>query len=59
VRGPVIDFHCHLLAARHGKVWFEAAAHHGIDLATIHIEAGDAEAKVGDNWNEMEKYKAA
>src|SRR4051812_33896108 len=31
VRGPVIDFHCHLLAARHGKGWFEAAAHYGID----------------------------
>ena len=31
VRGPVIDFHCHLLARRHGKVWFEAAAHYGID----------------------------
>jgi hypothetical protein len=31
VRGPVIDFHCHLLANRHGKDWFEAAAHHGID----------------------------
>ncbi len=31
VRGPVIDFHTHLLAARHGKVWFEAARHYGID----------------------------
>ncbi|HZL33702.1 MAG TPA: amidohydrolase family protein [Tepidisphaeraceae bacterium] len=31
VRGPVIDFHCHLLAARHGKAWFEAANHYGID----------------------------
>ncbi|HEX8522674.1 MAG TPA: amidohydrolase family protein [Tepidisphaeraceae bacterium] len=31
VRGPVIDFHCHLLAARHGKDWFEAADHFGID----------------------------
>lgn len=31
VRGPVIDFHCHLFAARHAKVWFEAAAHYGID----------------------------
>src|SRR5687767_4191656 len=29
--GIVIDFHCHLLAARHAKVWFEAAAHFGID----------------------------
>jgi len=32
VRGPVIDFHCHLLAARHAKVWFETADHYGIDL---------------------------
>jgi hypothetical protein len=31
VRGPVIDFHCHLLANRHAKDWFEAAAHYGID----------------------------
>jgi len=31
VRGTVIDFHCHLLAARHAKVWFETAAHFGID----------------------------
>jgi predicted TIM-barrel fold metal-dependent hydrolase len=31
VRGIVIDFHCHLLAARHAKPWFEAARHYGID----------------------------
>ena len=31
VRGRVIDFHCHLLGARHGKAWFEAADHYGID----------------------------
>src|SRR5687767_986136 len=31
VNGIVIDFHCHLLANRHGKAWFEAAAHYGID----------------------------
>src|SRR3954466_8069425 len=31
VRGPVIDFHCHLLARRHAEVWFEAADHYGID----------------------------
>ncbi|HYO10003.1 MAG TPA: amidohydrolase family protein [Tepidisphaeraceae bacterium] len=29
--GIVIDFHCHLLAARHAPAWFEAAAHYGID----------------------------
>src|SRR3954447_11531430 len=32
VRGIVIDFHCHLLAARHAKVWFETARHYGIDV---------------------------
>ncbi len=31
VKGIVIDFHSHLLAARHGDVWFEAARHYGID----------------------------
>jgi len=31
VQGIVIDFHCHLFAARHAKVWFESAAHYGID----------------------------
>src|SRR4051794_2220788 len=31
VRGWVIDAHTHLLAARHAKDWFEAAAHYGID----------------------------
>jgi predicted TIM-barrel fold metal-dependent hydrolase len=31
VNGPVIDFHCHLLANRHAKDWFEAARHYGID----------------------------
>jgi len=31
VKGAVIDFHTHLVAARHGKVWFETAAHFGID----------------------------
>ena len=31
VRGPVVDFHCHLHAARHGRGWFEAADHYGID----------------------------
>jgi predicted TIM-barrel fold metal-dependent hydrolase len=31
VKGIAIDFHTHLLAARHGKVWFETAVHFGID----------------------------
>ena len=32
VRGKVIDFHCHLVAARHARTWFAAADHFGIDL---------------------------
>jgi Amidohydrolase len=31
VRGWVIDFHTHLLAARHAPAWFAAARHYGID----------------------------
>jgi len=31
VNGIVIDFHCHLLAHRHARDWFEAARHYGID----------------------------
>jgi predicted TIM-barrel fold metal-dependent hydrolase len=31
VNGITIDFHCHLLARRHAKEWFEAADHYGID----------------------------
>jgi hypothetical protein len=31
VMGLVIDWHTHLLARRHAKVWFEAADHFGID----------------------------
>ncbi len=31
VTGPVIDFHCHILAARHARVWFQTARHYGID----------------------------
>ena len=31
VEGIVIDFHTHLLAARHAKIWFETAHHYGID----------------------------
>jgi hypothetical protein len=31
VRGLVIDFHSHLLAAAHARDWFAAADHYGID----------------------------
>jgi predicted TIM-barrel fold metal-dependent hydrolase len=31
VNGIVIDFHCHLFSAKHGRAWFESAAQYGID----------------------------
>lgn len=31
VKGLIIDYHTHLVAARHAKVWFETTAHYGID----------------------------
>ena len=31
VRGKIIDFHCHIVAARHARTWFETADHFGID----------------------------
>ena len=31
VRGAVIDWHTHMLAARHARDWFAAADHYGID----------------------------
>jgi predicted TIM-barrel fold metal-dependent hydrolase len=31
VRGKIIDFHCHLIAARHAQHWFEAADLYHID----------------------------
>jgi len=31
VQGMVVDYHTHILGARHARVWFEAAAHYGID----------------------------
>ncbi len=31
VKGAVIDWHVHIAAARHGRLWFEAADHYGID----------------------------
>ncbi len=32
VEGAVVDFHCHLLNARHADAWFAAADHYGIDF---------------------------
>lgn len=31
VRGSTIDFHCHLFKAAHAPLWYEVAAHYGID----------------------------
>lgn len=32
IRGKIIDFHCHLLTARHARTWFDAADHYDIDV---------------------------
>ena len=42
VRGKVIDFHCHLLSARHAPVWFEAADHFGIDISVTMMQLEEA-----------------
>jgi hypothetical protein len=42
VRGKVIDFHSHLLAARQAPVWFEAADHYGIDIFLTMMQLEEA-----------------
>src|SRR5437764_9666281 len=42
VKGITIDFHCHLLAARHAKDWFEAADHYGIDCFLTMMQLEEA-----------------
>lgn len=42
VRGKVIDFHCHLLAARHAPAWFEAADRFGIDVFVTMMQLDEA-----------------
>jgi len=32
IRGSAVDFHVHISAARHGRLWFEVAEHYGFDL---------------------------
>src|SRR3954468_15430603 len=49
VRGIVIDFHCHLLAARHANVWFESAAHYGID-AFLTMTPLEEAASLARDW---------
>ncbi|HWE04387.1 MAG TPA: amidohydrolase family protein [Tepidisphaeraceae bacterium] len=48
VRGAVIDFHCHLLGARHAEQWFEAADHFGIDQFVTMSPLDEALALVRD-----------
>lgn len=42
VRGKVVDFHCHLLAARHAPAWFAAADHYGIDVFVAMMQLEEA-----------------
>lgn len=49
VRGIVIDAHTHLVAARHARVWFETAAHYGID-AFVSMTPLEEAAVVQREW---------
>ncbi len=42
VKGRVIDFHCHLLSARHAPTWFEAADRFGIDIFVTMMQLEEA-----------------
>jgi Amidohydrolase len=42
VKGKVIDFHCHLLAARHAPAWFAAADQYGIDAFVTMMQLEEA-----------------
>jgi predicted TIM-barrel fold metal-dependent hydrolase len=55
VRGKVIDFHCHLLAARHAPVWFEAADHYGID-AFVTMTPLEEALKLQRDWGERVRF---
>src|SRR5262245_13794729 len=54
VRGAVIDWHCHLLAARHGRAWFEAADHYGIDCFVSMTPLEEALSLVRDHPHRLQ-----
>src|SRR5213595_3287601 len=57
VRGWVIDAHTHLLAARHAKVWFEAAEHYGID-AFVTMAPLEEAMGIQRNWGDRVQFIA-
>ncbi len=57
VNGFVVDFHCHLLAARHAPPWFEAADHYGIDCFITMTPLEEAAALQRD-WGDRLQFIA-
>src|SRR5438445_469174 len=57
VRGTVIDFHCHLLAAHHAKGWFDCARHYGIDAFVTMCPLEEAMGLQRD-WGDRVKFIA-
>lgn len=57
VRGAVIDFHCHLLAARHANGWFEAAKHYGIDAFVTMTPLEEVQGLIRD-WGDRLRFIA-
>jgi hypothetical protein len=57
VNGFVVDFHCHLLAARHAAAWFEAADHYGIDCFVTMTPLEEAAALQRD-WGDRLRFIA-
>lgn len=55
VKGRVIDFHSHLLAARHGEAWFQAADHFGID-AFVTMAPLEEAAELKKRWGDRLRF---
>ena len=56
VNGFVVDFHCHLLAARHAPAWFEAADHYGIDCFVTMTPLEEAAALQRDGGSRLQFF---
>ncbi|HSV13927.1 MAG TPA: amidohydrolase family protein [Tepidisphaeraceae bacterium] len=57
VRGPVIDCHNHLFAARHAKGWYECCDHYGIDYCVTMAPLEEAVVLQRD-WGYRTKFIA-
>ena len=57
VKGIVIDFHCHLLAAHHAQGWFECAQHYGIDTFVTMCQLEEAMA-IQRDWGDRVQFIA-